>query len=395
MPPVEHLERLMGDLESDRVERKASLSHPERIRQAVCACANDLPGHGAPGYVFVGVDDTGRPTSLAITDQLMLSLADMRSDGNILPLPSLTVEKITLQGVPVAVMEVYPSNAPPVRFKGQVWIRIGPRRAIATLEEERRLAERQVAGARAFDRKSCLGATLQDLLLGPFQTDYLPSVVDRQVLAENRRSVEEQLASLRFFDRAQRAPTHAGILLFGKDPLQFLAGAYIQFVRFDGEDLADPVLDQKQITSNLMTQLLQLDQLLPLQVRTAHAAARGLRHEDRPDYPLAAIREFSLNALMHRTYEGANAPIRIYWFSNRVEIQSPGGLYGQVTPHNYERVNDYRNPTIAEAMKNLGYVERFGTGITRAKAALVANGNAPATFHFEETHVLVTVRRKT
>ena len=55
--------------------------------------------------------------------------------------------------------------------------------------------------------------------------------------------------------------------------------------------------------------------------------------------------------------------------------------------------NDYRNPVIAEVMKALGYVERFGTGITRANAALKANNNPQAEFTFEPAHVLVTIRR--
>lgn len=393
MLSIAELERLMTDLESDRVERKPSPYESEKIRQAICAFANDMPGNCSPGYVFVGVSDDGRPTSLSITDRVLLKLADMRSDGNILPIPSLTVQKVILQGIPVAVVEVHPSDAPPVRFRGQVWIRVGPSRRIATLEEERRLTERQVAGARTFDQRPCTGATLDDLLLEPFRTDYLPRVVDPGVIAANTRALEEQLASLRFFDLRRQMPTHAGLLVFGRDPFQFLPGAYIQFVRFDGETLADAVQDAKEITGNLLTQLLQLDSLLPLQIHTARVPATGLRQQERPDYPRFAIRELSLNAVMHRAYEGTNAPVRINWFANRVEIQNPGGLYGQVTPDNYERVSDYRNPVIAEAMKVLGYVERFGTGISRSNAALRANGNPPAEFTFEPTHVLVTIRR--
>jgi ATP-dependent DNA helicase RecG len=95
---------------------------------------------------------------------------------------------------------------------------------------------------------------------------------------------------------------------------------------------------------------------------------------------------------MHRTFEGTNAPVRINWFTDRVEIQNPGGLYGSVNPGNFQRMSDYRNPVIAEAMKALGYVERFGTGIARANAALQVNGNPQAEFQFEQSHVLVTLR---
>ncbi len=393
MPEIQELERLMSDLESDRVERKASINDREKIRQAICAYANDLPGDRAPGYVFIGVDDSGNPVSLPITDQLLLTLSDMRSDGNILPLPHMTVRKVTLKGTPVAVVEVHPSHMPPVRLRGQVWIRVGPRRATASLQEERVLTERQIAGSRTFDHRPCLDATLDDLLVESFRSEYLPRVVDASVIAQNNRSAEEQLASLRFYDLRRQSPTYAGLLVFGKDPLNFMPGAFIQFVRFDGVTLADSVQDEKPITGNLLTQLLQIDNLLPLQIRAARVSARGLRQEEIADYPLAAVRELTLNAIMHRVYEATSAPVRINWFADRVEIQNPGGLYGHVTPENYERVSDYRNPVIAEVLKALGYVEKFGTGITRANAALRANNNPPAEFTFEATHVLVTIRR--
>lgn len=394
MQSISELERLIADLESDRVERKESLSDRDKVRQAICALANDLPGHRAPGYLFVGVNDAGRPVGLNITDHLLTTLADMRSDGNILPIPSLTIQKLVVGGVPVAVVEVQPSDSPPVRFKGQVWIRVGPRRGIATLEEERRLTERQVAGVRGFDHRPCLGSALQDLDADLFRGKYLPRVVDPDVLEQNRRDVAQQLASLRFFDLARAVPTHAGVICFAKDLLQWLPGAHIQFVRFDGETLADPVQDSKQLVGHLLRQLEQLDSLLPIQIRNPRVPAGGLRFEDQPDYPLLAIRELVLNALVHRTYEGTNAPVRLYWFQDHVEVQNPGGLYGQVTPENYQWVSDYRNPVLAEVLKVLGYVERFGTGIARANAALKSNGNPPAEFQFAPTHVRVTVKAR-
>jgi len=394
MATVSELERLLDDLESDRVERKASLADPDRIRQAICAFANDLPAYQTPGYIFVGVDDDGTPSGVPVTDRMLLTLAHMRDSGDILPIPSLVVRKESLSGTPVAVVEVHPSDTPPVRFKGQVWIRVGPRRAIATTEEERRLTERQIAGARTFDQRPCMDATTDDLLIEFFRSDYLPKLVDRGVIAENIRPLEYQLASLRLFDLRRSVPTNAGILVLGRNPLDFIPGGFIQFVRFDGETLADPVQDDKSISGNLLTQLLQLDNLLPLQVHTARVPISALRYEESPDYALAAVREFAFNAVMHRTYEGTSAPVRINWFTDRVEIQNPGGLYGQVTPQNFESVSDYRNPVIAEGMKGLGYVERFGTGITRAKAALQKNGNPPPEFVFQPTHVLVTIRRR-
>ena len=118
---------LWADFESDRVERKASITDGDRIRQAICAFANDMPDHRLPGVLFIGANDDGSCANLPITDRLLQTLASMRSDGNILPFPSMTAQKRTVDACEVAVVEVQPSYTPPVRYNGRVWIRVGPR----------------------------------------------------------------------------------------------------------------------------------------------------------------------------------------------------------------------------------------------------------------------------
>ncbi|MDF5732907.1 MAG: ATP-binding protein, partial [Rhizonema sp. PD38] len=126
------LEVLLNDLESDRVERKASISDKGKLCEAICAFANDLPNHQKPGVLFIGINDNGSCANLAIDDKLLLTLSSMRSDGNILPFPTIIVQKRTICGCELAAVIVEPSDAPPVRFNGRVWIRVGPRRATAT-----------------------------------------------------------------------------------------------------------------------------------------------------------------------------------------------------------------------------------------------------------------------
>jgi len=107
---------------------------------------------------------------------------------------------------------------------------------------------------------------------------------------------------------------------------------------------------------------------------------------------LRALRELVVNALTHRSYDWSNAPVRLTWFSSRIEITSPGGPFGVVTAENFAHRNDYRNPELAAAMKHLGYVDRFGRGITVVRRTLEANGNSPAEFAIEATYWSVTVR---
>ena len=392
MLDTNQIEELLRNTETDLVERKESLSDKDKIMQAICAYTNDLPNHRQPGYIFIGVADGGETVDLNIDDRLLLNLSDIRDSGRILPLPHMDVHRVRLNKHQIAVVRVYPSDSPPVRLNGQVWIRVGPRRAIASAEEERRLTEKNHSFNKTFDRRPCRGAIIDDLLQDTFRNEYLPSVVSREAIAENHRELEAQLASLRLYDLTERVPTNAGILMVGRDPIEFFPGAYVQFVRFEGIDLSAPVIDQKILGGNLMTQLRLLEETLSLQIKVGRRGSTLLTHEDSPDYPLVAIRELVLNAVMHRNYEGTSSPTRINWFSDRVEIQNPGGLYGHVTPANFTKMSDYRNPILAEAMKALGYVERFGVGISRSKTSLKLNGNPEPEFSFEESFVLVTVR---
>lgn len=391
------LENLLKDLESDRVERKTSISERDRIREAICAFANDLPHHRQPGVIFIGANDDGSCAHLPITDELLRTLADMRSDGNILPFPTMTVQKRVLSGCEMAVIIVEPSDAPPVRSRGRVWIRVGPRRAIATAEEERRLAEKRRAKDLPFDIQPVLSATLEDLDLNLFQREYLPSTLPADILEENQRPVQQQLASLRFATlEPQLTPTVLGILVSGKDPRQFLPAAYIQFLRIDGTELTDPIKDPKDIDGPLPDLLRMLDETLRINISTAADITTGSVEVRHPDYPIVALQQLTRNAVLHRTYEGTHAPVRIHWFSDRIEMLSPGGPFGQVTRDNFGApgVTDYRNPHLAEVMKNLGYVQRFGVGIQIARKELEKNGNPLPEFIVEDTHVLVIVRRR-
>ena len=184
---------LLADHESDAVEFTTATNNTDKFCEAICAFANDFPNRRQPGYLLVGVDDDGTTSGLAVTDQLLRRLADLRSNVNLEPLPAISVRKHTLEG---------------------------------------------------------------------------------------------------------------------------------------GD-----------------------------------------------------------------SYE-SNAPVQFYWYEDRIDIQSPGGLYGMASPENFPRQTDYRNPVIAEAMATLGYVNHFGRGVLRAQEALRRNRNPEAEFTFETSHVLATIRRK-
>jgi ATP-dependent DNA helicase RecG len=173
--------------ESDRLKFTTATDYTDKFSQAVCAFANDFSNSRKPGFLLIGVDGKGRPSGMKVTDKLLQNL------GTILPLPSMEVYSVGLEGGDIAVEEVHPSDLPPVRYKGQVWIRVGPRKAIASDHEERILTEKRIARVTSFDVSPVREASLADLSL-PIFHEYRQSVIDKDILERNHRTIEEQLA---------------------------------------------------------------------------------------------------------------------------------------------------------------------------------------------------------
>ena len=376
------LVQILGNPESYNIEITTSTTNMDKFCQAICAFSNDLPGDDKSGYLIIGAEDNGKLSGLRVDDGLLLKMTNIRTDGNILPQPVMTVERFVLEGGDLLVVEVKPSEFPPVRYRGRIWVRIGPRKSIASEAEEKILMERRISNIRTFDAMPCIGTTLADIDINLVRSEFLPKAVASEILADDKRPLEEQLASLGFFDLRYNCPTNGCIILFGGNPGRYFPGAYVQYVRFKGVDRAGEIINEHKFGNNLCHDLIKIDAFVETSVSQKRPIPISvLREETVANYPYWATRELLMNAIMHRDYE-TNAPIQFYEYDDRIEIQNPGGLYGKVSPINFPNVSDYRNPFIAEAMKVLGYVNRFSRGVYRVQKELQENGNGEAMFDF-------------
>lgn len=393
----DELIQLLQDGESDLVERKESLrgDAPTLIREAICAFANDLPNHQRAGVIFIGVKDDGTASQLPITDELLLQLADMKTDGSIVPPPTFAITKRHLHGHDVAIITVEPADSPPVRYRGRICIRIGPRRGIASAQDERILNEKRRYRDRPFDIQPVNSALLSDLDQWRFQERYLPSAFAPDILEANERSLEQRLAASKMIGSFNEpTPTVLGILVLCHRSRDFLPGAYIQFLRIDGTDLSDPIVDELLIEGTIDTVLNRIDEKCIAHNRVAVDFTSGTVETRTYTYPLIALQQLIRNAVLHRTYETSYAPVRVTWFNDRIEILNPGGAYGAITPENFgvPGLTDYRNPNLAEALRVLGYSQRFGVGIPTARRELHKNGNPPVEFLVQASSVRAVVR---
>jgi ATP-dependent DNA helicase RecG len=266
---------------------------------------------------------------------------------------------------------------------------------LATEAEELVLIEKRMRTAHSFDALPCLEAKIEDLSEAVIKLIYLPAAIDKETLATTQLTWRQQLASLRLYDLRYDCPTNAAILLFGLNPLHFFPGAYVQFVRTDDtKRTLDKIRAEQVFKGSLYDVLRNVDSFIKCNICLSRPVPieGSFRDETVVNYPYRAIREFVMNAIMHRSYE-SNAPIYIYEFSDRIEISNSGGLYGNVSTSNFPNANDYRNPILAEGMKLLNYVNRFNYGIQDAQKSLADNGMSLAEFNTESPmQFLVTIR---
>ena len=391
----EQLRHMMTDLEAENIERTRAFDKADKMGQAICAFANDLSNRGTPGYLLLGVENDGAISGKRIDDEHLTSLGGLKTEGNLLPPPAMALEVFHFAAGDVVVITVFPSAYPPIRYQGQVWIRLGARKALATDEDIHLLEERRQKSGRRFEEQPCTAARMEDLDLDIFRTQYLPKAIQAEVIEEDSRPIREQMAALRFYDREVQTPTNLGMILFGKHPEMFIPSAYLQYVRFSTADNGGDILTEHAYKGPLLRIIAELDGFVRVGVASPRSVrVSALREEIIRVYPDWSIRELLLNAIIHRDYQIGNAPIKFYDYDgSRLELSNPGGLYGQATPDNFPYVNDYRNPLLAEAIKVMGYVNKFNRGIAKVKAELEKNGNPPPVFDVNKrTEFRVTLR---
>ncbi|MBO7144053.1 MAG: putative DNA binding domain-containing protein [Salinivirgaceae bacterium] len=377
----EELHSIIASNESYRIELTTSTGDMDKFQEAICAFANDMPGSRKKGYLLIGVRDNGEIDGLKVDDALMKKISSIRSNGNILPLPIMSTEKVVTDKGDVLVVEVTPSFDTPVRYRGRTFVRIGPRRDIANADEERILSERCAASLPTFDTYPCRMATIDDIDTETIVREYLPKAIAADVLETDTRPLKEQLAALHLYNIQWDCPTYAALIMFGKNPRYFMPGAYIQFVRFKGSDNGGEILNERRFEDCLYKTLPLLENFIRDGIITKRPVPVSiLREKDVFNYPFKALRELMMNAVMHRDYQ-SNMPTRLYQYDSHIEVMNPGGLYGEARPENFPHVNDYRNSVVAEMMKTLNYVNMFNHGVRDVQALLKENNNPAAEFN--------------
>lgn len=398
----ETIAHLIAAGESYRCEFKSDFSSKgdgkEKICRTICAFANDLNGNEEFGVIALGVNDDGSPSGLTIDDELEQKVLSIRGEGKILPFPSFVTVRRQHLGQAILCIEVQPSISTPVKFDQRIWVRPGNVTHQANAEEERRLNEKRRNKDQPDDAQVLEGFHIHDLNLDYFKNQYVVQAFAPDVLQANGRTQEERLASTKMAGQGRDGvlyPTVLGMLCLGLSPADAVPGAYVLFVRFAGDDETSPVLDQQEIHGNIADVIQSTEAKFKAHNQIPIDFTSQDREQRFSQYPKVAFQQLFRNAVMHRSYFGSNAPIRVYWFNDRIRITNPGGPFGMgLEEFGQPYAVGYRNPNLAGALKDLGFVQRFGAGIGLARSELLSNGNPPLELDPSANYVSMTMRKR-
>ena len=341
-----------------RTEWLAEDAPLEEIAETMVAIANSTGGTvliGVKDGKVIGVDDR-----IGASDRL-LEAALSTQPPLIIPLPQIFKVKdasVVFAQIPSGMPHVY-------AYTGRYLQRDGTKNSPMDPQSLRRLMIER--GEMNFEANITIGAMLDDIdwdkareyarsLSGFSEDDAQQVLLKRGCLVRRRDEIR---------------PSNAGILLFGKDPQRYIINSEINAVRFPSDAMSDS-FSRQDIGGTLPDQIRRAETFLLDHMRKDVTIRDRMARVETYEYPMEAARELVVNAVAHRDYSIRGDNIRIFLFSNRMEVHSPGGLPGPMTLQNLRDERFSRNPIIVQVLSDMHFIEKLGYGVDRVMELMQA-----------------------
>jgi ATP-dependent DNA helicase RecG len=363
---------LIKNGEGETIEFKRELN--DSVYKTLSAFANT-----SGGILLLGVGNDGKVSGFSgDLDSLARSIRH-----NLGVNPSIKVEKI--DGEKVVIIEVSQASVP-ISFRGRYYKRVGAQTVEMGWEDLQRF----------FIQKSGVSwdslpapATLKDLDEKTIRK-FVHMARNRLPYINENEDVKSIVDKLGLLDDGR--VTNAALLLFGKEPQRYYIQTKVRIGRFK-----DPItiIDDKEIEGNLFTQVEEAMRVIMSHIGVRYEFEGELRRREIWDYPLDALREAIINALIHRDYtDPSNVQVKI--FDDFIWIWNPGGLPEGIKVEDLKKEihpSKLRSPKIAQVFYYAGLIERWGTGTFRIFRLCLESG-LPEPEFVEEAGGFVVVLRK-
>jgi len=313
----------------------------------VCGFAN---ANG--GKLYIGIDDKGKVAGIDNHQELLEQLPNKLRDI----LGVFAEVNLHNQDNKNYLAILIPRYDVPISLRGRYYIRTG-----STLQELKGPALNEFILKRT-------GKTWDDIAEQKASIDDIDETTIRQFLTDARKAkrinVEEEITIPDLLEKLRLREDgylkRAAIVLFGKDPGKFYPNIAVKIGKFGKSD-AD-LKFHEVVEGNLIQLKERIGEMLNAKFFIHPIDFEGMQRVERDEYPVAAIREMILNALVHRNYMGAQTQIRLY--DNHISVWNDGGLPEGITEEDLKKVHRSkpRNPLMADVCFKGGYIDSWGRG---------------------------------
>jgi len=339
--------QILKEGESTTVEFKEAIN--KDIAKSVCSFANTKGGK-----ILIGVKDDGTP--LGVHDErCKQDISDQLS--KLRPMPQVTIDEFSIGEAKIIIVNVEESNML-VSANNNVYIRVGTNNYPLSIDE---VIEKSAESLRVF--------------FDQIVTEVPASEMDKELVTDylkRRQRIRGVEFSGDLFDTAVRLKilgkknkglflTNAGILCFISDPQQYIGNSTVRVTRFNDNEMKT-YSDHKEFSGSLQKIVDDIEKYFVSNLNRVGGFTVGFKRQEFLEYPLTALREAVINAVIHRNYFDA-AEIRIFIFPDRIEIRNPGSFPPGISVDNPE--HKPRNPQIAQFFYDLGLTEKYGSGIQK------------------------------
>jgi ATP-dependent DNA helicase RecG len=343
--------------ESQNIEYKSSWR--DEYLKWICGFAN-----ASGGKLYIGIDDDGNKTGIDNHRELLEELPNKFRDV----LGVYAEVNLQSEGKKHFIEIIVPRYDVPISLRGKYYVRSG-----STLQKLKGLALNEFILRRTgktWDDVAEQRASLNDIDKATVKQFLKDAKVAKRINVEDNIELSDLLEKLRLFEDGHLK--RAAIVLFGKNPGKFYPNVAVKIGRF-GESDAD-LRFHEVVEGNLIQLKQRIVEILNAKFFIHPIDFVGMQRIERDEYPVAAVREMILNALVHRNYMGAPTQIRLY--DDHFDVWNDGGLPEGITEEDLKKVHRSkpRNPLIADACFKAGYIDSWGRGTIKIIEACEESG---------------------
>ena len=385
------IEEIITRNEDQTFDFKSILITPKALAISVVAFAN-----ADGGDIAIGISDKTRDIEGVNQDPQKLN--ELLRTPLDFCIPSIPVKHTYIPCIDkdgnenkILLIHVPASSSLHTNQADEAFMRVGDKSRKLSFDERVQLMYDK--GERYYEDTAVYGATINDIDMNAVANyvnmlGYSKSPIE--YLRENNHFVTTN-------DKGIEVISVACILLFGKNPQNFLPRARTRFIKYRGVDekvgTEMNVIKDVTFEGTILNQVEKTIEYLETQVSEHTFLAQTGKFITRRDYPKFVIQEMVVNACCHRAYNIKGTEIQIKMFDDRIVFESPGNLPGMVRPSNIRKTHFSRNPKIAAFLKTYHYVKEFGEGVDRMYRELEVNGAAPLSFNTDDFILKVSVPR--